>query len=178
MNCEVNVDILQMNVRFSVFSWTTPLTTVAQYYPHIPLSTITISQRYKSILFTRERRPRKARYRAGRETRRREDTGYDEDEVFCGERGQCRNHSCEVVQVCLLLWQRRYITSSKHLCYCRPLLLGSYYHRLDIKVYITIHSKDVLSSQYRKKLSRIRIYSVESCRERERERGPNPKIRI
>lgn len=132
MNCGVNVDILQMNVRFSVFSWTTLLRIVeqiVQYYPHIPLSTTTISQDYYKSIFTRERRPRKARYRAGRETRR-EDTGYEEDEVFCGERGQCRNHSCEVVQLCcLLLWQRRYITSSTSttavLCCSGPTIIGS-----------------------------------------------------
>lgn len=103
--------------------------------PNLPLQTTTTT-----AYFTRARRPPREASQiqsvAGVWWRgRREDTGYEEDESFV-ERGQCRNHSCEVVRLSAFFCDGG-VAISHH----PPLLLPSFAHvePLRQKLYLTAY---------------------------------------
>lgn len=123
--------------KYSLFSWTTLLLSFSRKSLNSAPKSSLANDHYNSTRATARRPPREAsqiQSVAGVWWRgRREDTGYEEDESFV-ERGQCRNHSCEVVRLSAFFCDGG-VPISHH----PPLLLPSFAHVAPLrqKLYLT-----------------------------------------
>lgn len=175
--------------KYSLFSWTTLLLSLSRKSLNsAPKSSLandhSNSTRATAYLQEHVDLVKQARYRAwrgfGGEEGGREDTGYEEEDESFVERGQCRNHSCEVVQLSAFFCDGA-VAISHH----PPLLLPSFarVEPLRQKLYLTAYIQRIClvlrmgNARTNLFVSNSDLFGWTLCVER----GggvPNPKIRI